>query len=34
MSGFGPSAPGGVLAKHFGFTTDNVVTHAKQALGR
>jgi transketolase len=33
MHGFGASAPGGVLAKHFGFTVDNVVAHAKKALG-
>jgi len=32
MNSFGASAPGGVLAKHFGFTVDNVVTHAQKAL--
>jgi transketolase len=34
MTGFGASAPGGQLAKHFGFTVDNVIAKAKQALGR
>jgi transketolase len=29
MCGFGASAPGGVLMKHFGFTVDNVVAAAK-----
>lgn len=32
MNSFGASAPGGVLAKHFGFTVDNVVAHAQKAL--
>ncbi|HVA46574.1 MAG TPA: transketolase [Pirellulales bacterium] len=32
MHSFGASAPGGVLAKHYGFTVDNVVEHAKKAL--
>ncbi len=32
MSGYGASAPGGVLAKHFGFTVDNVVKVAKETL--
>ena len=32
MNRFGASAPGGVLAKHFGFTVENVIEHAKQAL--
>jgi len=34
MTGFGASAPGGVLAKHFGFTTEHVVATAKSMLGR
>ena len=29
---FGESAPGGVLFKHFGFTTENVVKHVKAVL--
>ena len=33
MAGFGASAPAGVLAKHFGFTVQNVVAQAKAALG-
>ncbi|MDZ4779016.1 MAG: transketolase [Planctomycetia bacterium] len=32
MSGYGASAPGGVLAKHFGFTVDNVLKVAKETL--
>jgi transketolase len=32
MSGYGASAPGGVLAKHFGFTVENVVAHAQKAI--
>lgn len=32
MTGFGASAPGGVLAKYFGFTTENVVAKAKATL--
>jgi len=31
MEGFGASAPAGVLAKHFGFTVENVVAQAKAA---
>ncbi|MFC7513387.1 transketolase [Herbaspirillum sp. GCM10030257] len=30
---FGESAPAGVLFKHFGFTTDNVVAKVKSVLG-
>lgn len=30
MKGFGASAPAGVLMKHFGFTTENVVKTAKE----
>jgi len=32
MKGYGASAPGGVLAKHFGFTADNIVKVAKEVL--
>jgi transketolase len=32
MKGFGASAPGGVLARFFGFTADNIVEHAKKAI--
>ncbi|HEV7224365.1 MAG TPA: transketolase [Pirellulales bacterium] len=32
MKGFGASAPGGVLAKYFGFTVENVVAHAQKAI--
>ncbi|MFC3284167.1 transketolase-like TK C-terminal-containing protein, partial [Litchfieldella rifensis] len=32
MDGFGESAPGGDLFRHFGFTVDNVVEHAEQLL--
>ncbi len=32
MSGFGASAPAGVLFKHFGFTVEKVVAQAKAAL--
>ncbi len=32
MTGYGASAPGGVLAKYFGFTTENVVAQAKKLL--
>jgi len=32
MSGFGASAPVGVLLKHFGFTVDHVVAAAKEAF--
>ena len=31
---YGESAPAGVLFKHFGFTTQNVVDTVKVALGR
>jgi len=34
MSGFGASAPGGVLMKHFGFTVDNIVEQAKKLLAK
>ena len=34
MTGFGASAPGGVLMRHFGFTVDNVVAQAKDLLGK
>jgi transketolase len=34
MHSFGASAPAPALYKHFGITTENVVTHAKQALGQ
>ena len=33
MSGFGASAPAGVLFEHFGFTAANVVAQAKAARG-
>lgn len=33
MQGYGASAPGGVLAKHFGLTAENVVAQAKASLG-
>ena len=32
MTGFGASAPIGVLLKHFGITADNVVVQAKEAM--
>lgn len=32
MCGFGASAPAGVLAKHFGFTVENVVAKAKEII--
>jgi transketolase len=32
MDGFGASAPGGKLMEHFGFTSANVVEHARQLL--
>jgi transketolase len=32
MRGFGASAPVGVLLKHFGFTVENVVAAAKEAM--
>jgi len=32
MGGFGASAPAGVLMKHFGLTTENVVAAAKELL--
>ena len=32
MSGFGASAPVGVLLKHFGFTVEHVVALAKEAI--
>ena len=34
MTGYGASAPGGTLYKHFGLTTANVVAQAKAALGK
>src|SRR5262249_52435524 len=34
MSGYGASAPGGELFKHFGFTSEHVVQEAKQLLRR
>jgi transketolase len=34
MTGFGASAPGGVLMKHFGFTADNIVAQTKDLLGK
>ena len=34
MNGYGASAPGPVLFKHFGITTDNIVAHANKAIGR
>jgi transketolase len=34
MKSFGASAPGAALFKHFGFTVENVVAHAKAALGK
>jgi transketolase len=33
MTGFGASAPLGVLLKHFGITPENVVAQAKAAIG-
>jgi transketolase len=33
MDRFGASAPGGMLAKYFGFTVENVISEAKAALG-
>jgi transketolase len=33
MKGFGASAPLADLAKYFGFTTENVVRLAKEAIG-
>jgi transketolase len=33
MDGYGASAPAKDLAKHFGFTADNVVARAKALLG-
>lgn len=33
MEGFGLSAPGGELFKHFGFTVENVTSRAKALLG-
>jgi transketolase len=32
MKSYGASAPGGVLAKHFGFTTENVLKTARELL--
>jgi transketolase len=32
MTGFGASAPAGVLMKHFGFTVENVVAAAKKVI--
>ncbi len=32
MTGFGASAPGDVLAKHFGFTVDNVINKAYESM--
>ena len=32
MPGFGASAPGGVLFKKFGFTTENVVAAVKKVV--
>ncbi len=32
MSGFGASAPGGQLMKHFGFTAENIVTKVQEHL--
>jgi transketolase len=34
MSGFGESAPLKVLAKHFGFTTENVIAVAKEQIAK
>ena len=34
MTGFGVSAPVGVLLKHFGFTAENVVATAKELRGK
>jgi transketolase len=34
MTGFGASAPGGVLMRHFGFTADNIVAQVKDLLGK
>ena len=32
MTGFGASAPVGVLLKHFGFTVEHVVALAKEVM--
>jgi transketolase len=32
MTGFGASAPIGVLLKHFGITAENIVTQAKAVI--
>jgi transketolase len=34
MKSYGASAPGAVLAKHFGFTVENVLKTAKELLGK
>ena len=34
MTSFGASAPVGVLLKHYGFTVENLVKLAKEAVGR
>jgi transketolase len=34
MSGFGASAPGGVVMEHFGFTVENVCARARALIGR
>jgi transketolase len=34
LKGFGLSAPGDVLFKHFGITAENVVTQTKAAFAR
>jgi transketolase len=34
MTGYGASAPGAALMKHFGFTKENVVAQAKALLGK
>lgn len=34
MPGFGASAPGGALMKHFGFTEENVAERVRELLGK
>jgi transketolase len=34
MSGFGASAPGGVVMERFGFTAENVCARARTLIGR
>ena len=34
MKGYGASAPGPTLFKHFGITAENVVSQARELLGK